>query len=73
MTKVHYTKKYKRIRIKSPKIFDKRSFRIKDVGREGFTKIIIGCPRGKWDDKKKRCKVGTQTQAVLLNRKDFGI
>jgi len=73
MPKKHLTKKYLRIRVKDPKKFDKRSFRIKDVGREGYTKIIIGCPKGKYDPKKKKCKVGTQTQSILLNRKDFGI
>lgn len=60
--------KYKRIRIKSPKKFDKRSFRIKDVGRPGHTKIIIGCPIKKYDAKKKRCKVGMRLQAVLEER-----
>ncbi len=73
MTKTHLTKKYLRVRVKNPKKFDRRSFRIKDVGRKGFTKIIIGCPKGKYDAKKKKCKVGTKTQAILLNRKDFGI
>ncbi|MBA7623842.1 hypothetical protein ES703_31241 [subsurface metagenome] len=67
--KVHLTKRYKRTRIKDPKKFDKRSLRIKDVGRKGFTKIIVGCPRGKYDSKRKRCKVGTQVQAVLEERR----
>lgn len=61
------------MRVKSPGKFDKRSFRTKDVGRKGYTKIIIGCPKGKYDAKKKKCKVGTQTQAVLMSRKDFKI
>lgn len=66
--KVHLTKRYRRIRVKSPSKFDKRSLRIKDVGRKGYTKIIVGCPKGKYDPKKKRCKVGTQTQAILKPR-----
>ena len=66
--KVHITKRYKRVRIKSPKKFDKRSFRIKDVGRPEHTKIVIACPKGKYDAKKKRCKVGMQLQAVLEER-----
>lgn len=73
MPKIHYTKRFKRIRIKSPKAFDSRSFRVKDVGRTGFTRIIIGCKKGKYDARKKRCKVGTQTQSILISRKDFGI
>ena len=59
---------YIRQRVKSPKKFDKRSLRIKDVGRPGGTKIIVGCPKGKYDPKRKRCKVGTQTQAILKER-----
>jgi len=73
MPKIHITKRFKRIRVKSPKQFDSRSFRIKDVGRKGYTKLIIACPKNKYDAKRKKCKVGTKTQAVLLNRKDFGI
>lgn len=73
MPKTHFTKGYKRIRVESPRYFDKRSFRTKDVGRRGFTKIVVGCPKGKYDSKKGKCKVGTKTQAILLNRRDFGI
>ncbi len=69
--KLHLTKKYARIRIKNPKYFDKKSLRTKDIGRKGFSKLIIGCKRGKF--KKGRCTIGTQTQAVLLSRKDFKI
>lgn len=70
---VEYTKRYKRVRIKSPKYFDKKSLRTKDIGRKGFTKLIVGCKKGFYDAKKKRCRRGTETQAILLNRKDFGI
>jgi len=57
--------KYKRTRVKSPKKFDKRSFRTIDPGRPKHTLLVIGCPRGKYDAKKKKCKVGTQVQAIL--------
>ncbi len=57
--------RYKRTRVKSPKLFDKRSFRVVDVGRPEHHKIIIGCPRNKYDAKRKRCKVGTQVQSIL--------
>ena len=65
--------KYKRIRVKSPKLFDKRSFRIKDIGRKGFTKLVVACKKGDYDSKRKRCKTSMKTQAILLNKKDFGI
>lgn len=57
--------KYIRKRIKDPKKFDKRSFRTKDVGRPEHHKIIIGCPKGKYNAKTKKCKVGMQVQSVM--------
>ncbi len=65
------TEDFVRIRQKSPKLFDPRSLRTIDPGKKGFTKFIVGCPKGKFDVKKKRCKVGLQKQSVLLSRKDF--
>ncbi len=50
--------------VKKPsKDFDKRSFRT--IKKDKGVRIIIGCPKGKWDDKKKRCKVGTRVQKIL--------
>lgn len=73
MAKIHYTQKYKRIRIRSPNYFDRRSLRVKEVGRKGFTRLIVGCPKGEYNAKNQRCKVGTRTQSILLSRKDFRI
>lgn len=42
--------------------FDKRSFRYKKSGKAW---LIIGCPRGKWNTKTKRCKVGTRAHKLL--------
>lgn len=55
--------KYCRERLKSPKKFEKGSFRTKEINPE--TKIIVACPRHEYDVKTKRCKVSTQTQAIL--------
>jgi len=55
--------KFKRYRQVSPKKFDPRSFRIKEVDED--IKLVIGCPKGKWSPKIKRCKVGTKVQSVL--------
>lgn len=60
--------KYVRKRVRPVKFFDKRSFRTVDVGRPGHHKIIIGCQKGKYDKKKKMCKVGTKVQAILEER-----
>lgn len=42
--------------------FDARSFRWIKRGR---TKILIGCPRGKWNVKSERCRVGTRAYETL--------
>lgn len=69
MPGTHLTKNYKRTRIQDPKKFDKRSMRTVDVGRPEHHKIIIGCPRRKYNSKTKRCKVGTQVQAIIEKRR----
>lgn len=45
--------------------FDPRSFRW--VAR-GTARIMIGCPRGKWDDRAERCRVGTRAHVLLTKR-----
>lgn len=55
-------KKYFRARMEHPKTFKKGSFRIKDVGRKGGIKIIIGRPKG---------KKTTRTQSVLIPKGQF--
>lgn len=45
--------------------FDKRSFRWVQRGIQSNW-ILIGCPKGKWDAKKKTCKVGTRAHKVLV-------
>jgi len=63
------TGNYVRFRIRRPSYFDNRSFRTIDPGKKGFMKLIIGCKQGEYH--KGRCNIGTQTQAMLLNRKNF--
>jgi len=57
--KVHYTKRYKRTRVREPSEFQRGSFRTIDPGRPGHTKIIIGRPIGSRK---------TRTQAILEER-----
>ena len=45
--------------------FDKRSFRWKKTKR-GRAWMLIGCPRGKWNAKTKRCRVGTRIHEMLV-------
>jgi len=58
--------KYRRYRKVSPAKFDPRSFRIKEVDEK--TKLVVGCPKGKYSPKTGRCKVGTRVQAVLKKK-----
>lgn len=59
-----------RKRQKDPKKFDKRSFRTKKVSEK--TSLVVGCPQGKYDSKKKKCKVGTQVQSVIKKKNKDG-
>jgi hypothetical protein len=56
--------KYCRERQLSPGLFDPRSFRVIPLGKSG-KKGIIGCPKGHWSRKAKKCKVGTRLQSIL--------
>ncbi|UCC74975.1 MAG: hypothetical protein JSV86_10615 [Gemmatimonadota bacterium] len=52
-------------RTKTPKSqFDPRSFRYK---KSGSSWILIGCPKGQWQPRKQRCKVGTRAHKILRN------
>lgn len=42
--------------------FDRRSFRWKKSGR-AF--VLVGCPRGEWNARAGRCKVGTRAYKIL--------
>ena len=42
--------------------FDRRSFRWKPSGKAW---LLVGCPKGKWMPRKKRCKVGTRGHKLL--------
>jgi len=69
---IEKTKTTCRKRIVDPKKFDKRSFRTKDVGRKGFTKIIVACPKGEYNARKKRCSVGMKTQSIIKKKNKDG-
>ena len=64
--KLHTTKNYIRKRIVNPNKFDKRSFRIKQISKN--KKIIVGCPKNKFNKRKNRCEVGMKLQAILTKR-----
>lgn len=46
--------------------FDRRSFR---WVKRGSNWLIVGCPKGQWRPKAKRCKVGTRGHKILVRRK----
>ncbi len=55
-------------RLKNPKrSFDSRSFRWKIVSKKA--RVLVGCPVGKWQPRKQRCKVGMKIYKLLAIRK----
>ena len=61
---------YWRCRQAPPSKFAKNSLRT--ISTKTGVKLIIGCPVGKYDAKKKRCKVGTKLQSKLYPIKKKG-
>jgi hypothetical protein len=61
--------KYIHERLADPKLFDPKSFRVVAVRPD--RKIIIGCPKGYWDDRRKRCLIGTRAQAILRLKPEY--
>lgn len=64
------TKHFDVIRLADPRRFDPRSFRT--VTPRRGVRVTIGCPKGKYDVKRKRCKVGTRAQREMIRRNDPG-
>lgn len=54
--------KWVRERLAPKEDFDPRSFR---TVRSGRHLVVIGCPKGRWDEYREHCKVGTRGQALL--------
>lgn len=67
MPKIESRKSEYAVRVQSPKKLDKHSIRTKQIGKG--KSIIVGCPVGKYDHKKEKCKVGTQTQAYRFKKR----
>lgn len=62
--------RYRHVRIAPPGAFDPRSLRTIDPGRLGGTKLIVGCPKGAYDLKRRRCRAGTRAQAELHEKRN---
>ncbi len=58
-------KKCKRT-IEPKEAFDRRSFR---WVKSGEGRILIGCPKGKWDARSESCRVGTRAHEVVVAQK----
>lgn len=67
--KIDITNDFVRIRQESPRKFDPKSFRTIDPGRPGGTQLVVACPKGEF--KRGRCRVGLETQSVILRKEDF--
>jgi len=63
--RVDVTKNYVRRRQFPSSKCAKGSFRTIE---RGDTKIVVCCPKGSWDKRTKRCRVGTRAQSILKPR-----
>lgn len=63
---VEPVKGYRRKRQKSPRSCAPGSFRTMTVNHD--TKMVVCCPRGKYNKRSKRCKVGLIVQTKLKRR-----
>lgn len=54
--------RFLRERVTAPGKFDPRSLRT--VTRKSY-RVVVGCPKGKYDARRKRCRVGTRAQSIL--------
>jgi len=54
--------KYVRERKADPTLFDHRSFRTKTVNDH---RVVVACPKGKWNARTGRCTVGMRAQTLL--------
>lgn len=54
---------YRHDRLEGPGRFDPRSFRTIEL--PGGGRAVVGCPRGKWDARRRCCRVGMERQALL--------
>lgn len=57
------TRQFCRQRLALPSKFDRRSFRTETLPRGH--RLVVGCPKGRWQAKAKRCSVGTRAQSLL--------
>lgn len=63
---IERTKNYVRKRLRSPRSCAPGSFRTVKRGR---VRLVICCPKGRYNIKSKRCLVGTMAQSILKKRK----
>ena len=59
--------RYTRHRQRPPSRFDPRSFRTISIGKG--QKAGVGCRKGAWDNRRRRCKIGTRIQTILKPKK----
>ena len=53
-------------RYRSKSSFAPGSFRT--IGKKGGRRLVIGCPRGKYNRRSRRCRVGTKAYELLTPR-----
>lgn len=58
--------KFCSFRVRDPKKFDKKSFRTKPRGKN--VRITTACPKGKYNRRTEKCRVGVQLQTILKRK-----
>ena len=58
--------KYYHCRLQSPSKCASGSYRTIPTGGKRGTKLVVCCPKGKFNSRTKRCKVGTFAQKKLI-------
>ena len=55
-------------RVQKKAYFDKRSFRYgaKGTSRHGSSRVLVGCRKGKWNDRRGTCRVGTEAYEIMI-------
>jgi len=72
MPRIDESKGEWRFRIKEPSDFDRKSIRTKALpSKSKAINILVGCPKGHYNTRTKKCSVGTQTQAYRFKKCKF--
>ena len=68
MKRIDCGPRFCRQRLAPPDQFDTRSFRTVTVKGRRDVRIVVGCPKGEYAPRAKRCHVGLRAQSIVRTR-----